>query len=71
MLEAPNVDLVLVDERCELSHTRDLCQLIRTAAIDVPVVLVVTERGLAVVATRGATPASIAGTRVLRTAPHR
>ena len=50
LLEAPEVDLVLVDGRTELAQARDLCRLIRTTGSDVPVLLVVTEGGLAVVA---------------------
>ncbi|MDF9717111.1 response regulator transcription factor [Nocardioides sp. ChNu-153] len=50
LLEAPDADLVLVDGRQELAHARDLCRLIRTTGADVPVLLVVTEGGLAVVA---------------------
>ena len=50
LLEAPESDLVLVDGRQELAHARDLCRLIRTTGAEVPVVLVVTEGGLAVVA---------------------
>ncbi|MDT9594781.1 response regulator transcription factor [Nocardioides zeae] len=50
LLEAPDADLVLVDGRQELAHARDLCRLIRTTGSDVPVLLVVTEGGLAVVA---------------------
>ena len=50
LLEAPDSDLVLVDGRQELAHARDLCRLIRTTGSDVPVLLVVTEGGLAVVA---------------------
>src|SRR3712207_4674955 len=42
LLEAPDVDLVLVDGRRELAHARDLCRLIRTTGSDVPVLLVVT-----------------------------
>ena len=49
LLEAPEVDLVLVDGRQELAHARDLCQLIRTTGSDVPVLLVVTDGGLAAV----------------------
>jgi len=49
LLEAPVADLVLVDGRQELAHARDLCRLIRTTGTDVPVLLVVTEGGLAVV----------------------
>ena len=49
LIEAPDPDLVLVDGRQELAHARDLCRLIRTTGTDVPVLLVVTEGGLAVV----------------------
>ena len=50
LLEAPESDLLLVDGRQDLAHARDLCRLIRTTGTDVPVLLVVTEGGLAVVA---------------------
>ncbi len=50
LLEAPESDLVLVDGRQDLAHARDLCRLIRTTGAEVPVILVVTEGGLAVVA---------------------
>ena len=50
LLDAPDSDLVLVDGRQELAHARDLCRLIRTTGTDVPVLLIVTEGGLAVVA---------------------
>ena len=49
LLEAPEADLLLVDGRQDLAHARDLCRLIRTTGADVPVLLVVTEGGLAVV----------------------
>ena len=49
LLEAPDSDLLLVDGRQDLAHARDLCRLIRTTGADVPVLLVVTEGGLAVV----------------------
>ena len=49
LLEAPDSDLVLVDGRQDLAHARDLCRLIRTTGSDQPVLLVVTEGGLAVV----------------------
>ena len=49
LLEAPEVDIVLVDGRQELAHARDLCQLIRTTGSDVPVLLVLTDGGLAAV----------------------
>lgn len=50
LLEAPESDLLLVDGRQDLAQARDLCRLIRTTGTDVPVLLVVTEGGLAVVA---------------------
>jgi DNA-binding response OmpR family regulator len=50
LLEAPASDLVLIDGRRELAHARDLCRLIRTTGSDQPVILIVTEGGLAVVA---------------------
>ena len=49
LLEAPDADLLLVDGRQELAHARDLCRLIRTTGTDVPVLLIVTEGGVAVV----------------------
>jgi DNA-binding response OmpR family regulator len=50
LIDAPDADLILVDGRQELAHARDLCRLIRTTGSDAPVLLVVTEGGLAVVA---------------------
>jgi len=50
LLEAPDADLLLVDGRQDLAGTRDLCRLIRTTGSDAPVILVVTEGGLSVVA---------------------
>jgi DNA-binding response OmpR family regulator len=50
LLQAPDCDLILVDGRRELAAARDLCRLIRTTGSDVPVMLIVTEGGLAVVA---------------------
>ena len=50
LLDAPDADLLLVDGRQDLAHARDLCRLIRTTGSDVPVLLVVTEGGLSVVA---------------------
>jgi DNA-binding response OmpR family regulator len=51
LLDAPDVDVVLVDGRQDLAHIRDLCRLIRTTGSDSPVLLIVTEGGLSVVAT--------------------
>jgi DNA-binding response OmpR family regulator len=50
LIEAPDADLILVDGRHELAHARDLCRLLRMTGTDCPILLVVTEGGLAVVA---------------------
>ena len=50
LVDAPVCDLVLVDGRRELAHSRDLCRLIRTTGVQEPVLLIVTEGGLSVVA---------------------
>jgi DNA-binding response OmpR family regulator len=49
LLEAPDADLLLVDGRQDLAQARDLCRLIRATGAEMPVILVVTEGGLAVV----------------------
>ncbi|WP_028660424.1 winged helix-turn-helix transcriptional regulator [Nocardioides insulae] len=49
LLEAPDSDLLLVDGRQDLAQVRDLCRLIRTTGTEIPVLLIVTEGGLAVV----------------------
>ncbi len=49
LLDAPHCDLLLVDGRHDLAHARDLCRLIRTTGLDVPLLLVMTEGGLSVV----------------------
>ena len=49
MLDAPPADVVLVDGRRDLPHVRSLCRLIRTTGIACPLVLIVTEGGLAAV----------------------
>jgi DNA-binding response OmpR family regulator len=50
LLEAPDTDAILVDGRQDLAGARDQCRLIRTTGSQEPVLLVVTEGGLAVVA---------------------
>ncbi len=50
LLEAPSHDVLMVDGRRDLAHARDLCRLIRTTGSIQPVLLIVTEGGLAVVA---------------------
>jgi len=49
LLDAPAADVIVIDGRQDLAQARDLCRLIRTTGVDVPVVLVLTEGGLAVV----------------------
>ena len=50
LLEAPGSDVVLVDGREDLAQARDLCRLIRTTGSEAPVLLIMTEGGLSVVA---------------------
>jgi DNA-binding response OmpR family regulator len=50
LLEAPDCDAVVVDGRHDLASVRSLCRLIRTTGVDVPLILIVTEGGLTVVA---------------------
>ncbi|HET9501166.1 MAG TPA: response regulator transcription factor [Marmoricola sp.] len=50
LLEAPHCDVLLLDARRDLAHARDLCRLIRTTGSEQPVLLIVTEGGVAVVA---------------------
>jgi len=49
LLDAPDADLLLVDGRQDLAHARDLCRLLRATGMEMPILLVVTEGGLAVV----------------------
>lgn len=49
LLDAPRVDAVLVDGRRDLPRVRSLCRVIRTTGIDVPVILILTEGGLAAI----------------------
>ena len=49
LLDAPEADVLLVDGRRDLAPARDLCRLIRTTGVDVPVLLILTEGGLAAV----------------------
>ncbi len=49
LLDAPDHDLIMIDGRRELAHARDLCRLIRTTGSDQPVIVILTEGGLAVV----------------------
>ncbi|HEU0214385.1 MAG TPA: response regulator transcription factor [Jiangellaceae bacterium] len=49
LLDAPAGDAVLVDARRDLGNARGLTRLIRTTGVDVPLIAVVTEGGLAAV----------------------
>jgi DNA-binding response OmpR family regulator len=50
LIDAPDCDAVVVDGRHDLASVRGLCRLIRTTGVDVPLILIVTEGGLTVVA---------------------
>ena len=50
LLEAPDCDAVVVDGRHDLASVRGLCRLIQHTGVEVPLILVVTEGGLTVVA---------------------
>ncbi|MDP9863249.1 MULTISPECIES: response regulator transcription factor [Streptosporangium] len=47
LIDAPPADAVLVDARRELVHAKSLCRLLRTTGIDCPLLVIVTEGGLA------------------------
>ena len=49
LIDVPPVDVIVVDGRRDLPHIRSLCRLIRTTGVDVPVLLVATEGGLAAI----------------------
>lgn len=49
LLDAPEADAVLVDGRRDLPQVRSLTRLIRQTGIDVPLILITTEGGLAAV----------------------
>ena len=49
LLDVGPADAVLVDARTDLIHARSLTRVIRTTGIDVPLIIVVTEGGLAAV----------------------
>jgi DNA-binding response OmpR family regulator len=50
LLDAPSCDAVLVDGRHDLAQVRSLTRVIRTTGIEVPLLVVLTEGGLAVAA---------------------
>ena len=47
LVDAPQADLVLVDARRELAMAKSLCRVICTTGISIPLLVVVTEGGLA------------------------
>jgi DNA-binding response OmpR family regulator len=47
LMDAPPADAVLVDARRDLAHAKSLCRLLRTTGVDAPLIVVVTEGGLA------------------------
>ncbi len=49
LITAPDSDLILVDARTNLAGAKSLCQILRTTGISVPLLLVITEGGLAAV----------------------
>ena len=49
LLDAPDCDALLIDGRHHLSSVRSLCRLIQHTGVEVPVIVVVTEGGLAAV----------------------
>ena len=49
LLDAPRVDALLIDGRRDLPRVRSLCRVIRSTGADVPVILIVTEGGLAAI----------------------
>ncbi len=49
LLDAPPADVVFVDGRRDLPHVRSLCRMLNTTGLDCPMILVVTEGGLAAV----------------------
>ncbi|MFI6156241.1 winged-helix domain-containing protein [Kitasatospora sp. NPDC051170] len=49
LVDTPSADVILVDGRRDLPQIRSLCQLLRSTGIACPLILVVTEGGLAAV----------------------
>ncbi|MGH3376463.1 MAG: winged helix-turn-helix transcriptional regulator [Actinoallomurus sp.] len=47
LLDAPPSDVVIVDARRDLVQAKSLCRLLRTTGLDVPLLAIVTEGGLA------------------------
>ncbi len=49
IVEAPEVDIILLDARKDLVGARSTCRMLRATGIDVPLILILTEGGLMVV----------------------
>ncbi|MBH1936152.1 response regulator transcription factor [Streptomyces sp. AV19] len=49
LVDVPGADVILIDGRRDLPHVRSLCQLLRSTGPGCPLILVVTEGGLAAV----------------------
>ncbi len=49
LIDPQPAEVILVDGRRDLPHVRSLCRLLRTTGVDCPLILVVTEGGLAAV----------------------
>jgi DNA-binding response OmpR family regulator len=47
LINAPPSDVVIVDARRDLAQAKSLCRLLRTTGLDVPLLAIVTEGGLA------------------------
>jgi DNA-binding response OmpR family regulator len=47
LVDAPPCDVVIVDARRDLAQAKSLCRLLRTTGLDVPLLAIVTEGGLA------------------------
>lgn len=50
LLDTPSSDAVLIDGRTDLAQARSLTRVIRTTGVDCPLILILTEGGLAVAA---------------------
>ncbi|MGJ9411609.1 winged-helix domain-containing protein [Aeromicrobium sp. CF4.19] len=50
LIDAPQADAVLVDGRLDLAQVRSLTRVIRTTGVECPLILILTEGGLAVAA---------------------
>ncbi|MBA4085001.1 MAG: transcriptional regulator [Kytococcus sp.] len=49
VIDAPSVDVVLVDARTELAQARSLCRVLRVSGTTMPVIAILTEGGLTAV----------------------